>query len=306
MNAIETQGLTKKFGMQTAVDSLSLRVPKGAICGFLGRNGAGKTTTIKMMVGLAKPTSGAITISDKTRTFGSIDNGDIGYLPDVPNFYGYMSAAEYLNFCGQLYNSNDNKLKHRIDELLKRVDLYSTKTKIAGFSRGMKQRLGVAQALINEPDVIFLDEPVSALDPIGRHEVIEIVRSLRGGITVLLSTHILSDVENVCDYAVIIEKGKLIVQDTVENIKRCHAVDTAKIKLLSEEDGRKFASFMKNQDAIKVEVLNPAEYLVRGVSLDKLSKHILPGLSNADIAIESYNAHVPSLDNIFLEVTRSA
>jgi len=306
MNAIETRGLTKQYGTYKAVNELNLSVPSGAICGFLGRNGAGKTTTIKMLVGLAKPTSGSISLMGAKRKFGYCDNSNIGYLPDVPNFYSYMTAAEYLNFCGRLYNTEDKKRRSRVDELLKQVDLFGTRTRIAGFSRGMKQRLGIAQALMNEPDVIFLDEPVSALDPIGRHELINIVRSLRGSVTVFLSTHILSDVEDVCDYALIIEKGKLLVEDTVENIKKQHATDTAKIKLYSAADGGKFTELVQAQTKLAVEELEPSEFLVRGMELRALNKQLFPVLAQADIAIESYHAHVPSLEDIFLEVTKHA
>jgi len=306
MNAIETRGLTKQFGTYKAVDDLNLNVPTGSICGFLGRNGAGKTTTIKMLVGLAKPTGGSISLMGTKRKFGYCDNSNIGYLPDVPNFYNHMTAAEYLNFCGQLYNTDSKKRRSRVEALLKQVDLFGTKTRISGFSRGMKQRLGIAQALMNEPDVIFLDEPVSALDPIGRHELINIVRSLRGSVTVFLSTHILSDVEDVCDYALIIEKGKLLVEDTVENIKKQHATDTANIRLCYTADSGKFAALMQTQTNLTAEELAPAEFLVRGMELRELNKQILPALAQADIAIESYRAHVPSLEDIFLEVTRHA
>jgi len=306
MNAIETRGLTKQFGTYKAVNDLNLNVPQGTICGFLGRNGAGKTTAIKMLVGLGKPTSGSITLMGKQRKFGYCDNSNIGYLPDVPNFYNYMTASEYLDFCGRLYSTEDKKRRSRMDDLLKQVDLFGTKTKIAGFSRGMRQRLGIAQSLINEPDVIFLDEPVSALDPIGRHELINIIRSLRGSVTVFLSTHILSDVENLCDYALIIEKGKLLVDDTVENIKKQHATDTAKVKLYSTADSGKFADLMKAQTTLTIEELGPNEFLVRGMELRELNKQILPIIAQADIAIESYNAHIPSLEDIFLEVTKHA
>jgi len=306
LNAIETRGLTKQFGTYKAVNDLNLTVPSGAICGFLGRNGAGKTTTIKMLVGLAKPTSGTISLQGRERKFGFCNNSNIGYLPDVPNFYSYMTAGEYLNFCGRLYAMEEKKRRGRVEELLKLVDLRGVKTRIAGFSRGMKQRLGIAQALMNEPEVIFLDEPVSALDPIGRHEVMNLIRSLRGTVTVFLSTHILSDVESVCDYALIIEKGKLLLEDTVENIKKQYAANTAKIRLCSVADGKKFALLMQRQTKLTVEAIDSVEFLLRGKEIQTLGKHLLPAVGRADIAIESYNLHVPSLEDIFLEVTKHA
>ena len=306
MNAIETSKLTKRYGNTDAVAQLDLQVPAGSICGFLGRNGAGKTTTIKMLVGLAKPTGGTISLMGKERKFGYCDNSNIGYLPDVPNFYNYMNGQEYLDFCGKLYNMEEKKRKSRVEELLKQVDLYGTKTKVSGYSRGMKQRLGIAQALINNPDIIFLDEPVSALDPIGRHELINIVRSLRGKVTVFLSTHILSDVENVCDHALIIEKGKLLIADTVENIKKSHATDAAKIRLYVPSDNQKFISLMEEQKGLSVKELNPSEFLIRGRDVQTLSKEVLPLIASSGIALESFKAHVPSLEDIFLEVTHHA
>ena len=306
MNAIETQGLTKQFGTYKAVDELKLKIPFGSICGFLGKNGAGKTTTIKMLVGLAQPTNGSIYLMGKERKFGLCNNTNIGYLPDVPNFYGYMTANEYLDFCGRLYGMADKKRASVTEELLKRVDLFGVKTRIAGFSRGMKQRLGIAQALINKPDVILLDEPISALDPIGRHEVMEIIRSLRGSVTVFFSTHILSDVEDVCDYAVIVEKGKLLVDDTMENIKKRYADNTAKLRLYSVPDGKKFIELVQKRNKLTAEKLNDFDFLLRGMDIHALGKMIPAMLSEADIALESYGAHVPTLEDIFLEVTSHA
>jgi ABC-2 type transport system ATP-binding protein len=304
--AVETKELSKQYKTSLAVDGINIAVPKGCCCGFLGRNGAGKTTTIKMLVGLAKPTGGSITIMGQPRRFGYCDNSNIGYLPDVPNFYNYMTGAEYLNFCGRLYDMDEKKRKARIDKLLKQVDLYGIRTRISGFSRGMKQRLGIAQALMNEPEIIFLDEPASALDPIGRHDVINIIRSLQGETTVFLSTHILSDVEEVCDYAMIIEKGKIVASDTVEQMKEKHVGDAGKIRLYNQSDGDKFIKLMGSQETIKTKDMNNGEYLLSGMPLNELSQHILPLVANANIPIESYQAHVPSMEEIFLEVTKHA
>lgn len=304
--AIETIDLTKQFGNYKAVDNLSLKIPTGSICGFLGKNGAGKTTAIKMLVGLAKPTNGSIFLMETERRFGHCNNESIGYLPDVPNFYGYMTAPEYLDFCGKLYGMESEKRKNRIDELLKRVDLLGVKTRITGYSRGMKQRLGIAQALINKPSVIILDEPISALDPIGRHEVMEIIRSLRGLVTVFFSTHILSDVENVCDYGLILEKGKVLADDSIENIKKKHASNTAVIRLCSSADGSKFHSLAKGRTALTIEEISPVEFVLRAKDIQVLGKSIPSILSESGIALESYNAYVPSLEDIFLEVTTNA
>ena len=304
--AIKTVGLTKQFGEYKAVDNLNLKIPTGSICGFLGKNGAGKTTTIKMLVGLAKSTSGSIFLMERERKFGHCRNGQIGYLPDVPNFYGYMTAMEYLEFCGKLYGMENKKRRSRIEELLKRVDLFGVKTNIAGYSRGMKQRLGIAQALINEPSIIFLDEPISALDPIGRYEVLEIIRSLRGVVTVFFSTHILSDVENICDHGLILHKGKVLIDDSIENIKKRYASNAAVIRLCSSSDGGKFYSLAKEYAELRIEEKGPMEFILHAEDMQVLGKNIPVMLSNADIGLESYNSYAPSLEDIFMEVTANA
>jgi ABC-2 type transport system ATP-binding protein len=306
MNAIETKGLIKQYSTNKAVNGLNLQVPSGSICGFLGKNGAGKTTTIKMLVGLTKPTSGSIFLMGNEKKFGDCNNAHSGYLPDVPNFYGYMTASEYLDFCGKLYNLETTKRKSRIEELLKQVDLFGVKTRIAGFSRGMKQRLGIAQALINEPDIIFMDEPISALDPIGRHEVMEIIRSLRGRVTVFFSTHILSDVENICDYALILEKGRILAADSIENIKKNHASNMAKIRFYSETDGARFLSLSQDFKNFSVDQNNSVEFLLRSDDIRAMGKQIPILLSEAKLTLESYAAYVPTLEDIFLEVTSNA
>lgn len=303
MNAIETTGLSKQYGAHTALDGLSIKIPKGSICGFLGKNGAGKTTTIKMLVGLTKPTSGTIFLMGSQYNYGSRDNSIIGYLPDVPNFYGYMTAREYLEFCGKLYGLQKSKLISRIDELLKQVGLDDAKNHIASFSRGMKQRLGVAQALIHEPDILFMDEPISALDPIGRHEVMELICSLKGSVTVFFSTHILADVETTCDYALIINKGKLLVADSISNIKQKHAPNTGVLRVYTPEDSKKMIVALEKDVDISAEQRNPLELLLHGNNAKDLGRRVSKALSDCDISMESYHAYVPSLEDIFMEVT---
>lgn len=306
MNAIVTQGLTKQFGSRRAVDNVSFQVPAGSICGFLGKNGAGKTTTIKMLAGLSKPSDGSIQLLGENRIFGRIDNSNIGYLPDVPNFYGYMSAAEYLDFCGRLYGMEGSGRRKRVLELLDKVDLGRAKTRISGFSRGMKQRLGIAQALMNMPDIIFLDEPISALDPIGRREVMEILRSLQGKITVFFSTHILSDVENICDYALILDKGRILAQDSIENIKKSHSSNAALIRLSSHADGQRFKAMANKYSDLTVEPKGSLEFVIRGMDTQALGRRIPEMVSSAGISLERYQACVPALEDIFMEVTAHA
>ena len=204
MHALELNALCRRYGDLYAVNQLDLSVPAGSIYGFLGPNGAGKTTTLRMITGLLRPTSGEIRINGLPVSFGLATGRErIGYLPDVPTFYPWMTPQEYLRFSGSLYGIPHRDLERRIAESLDLVGLQKAKRRIGGYSRGMKQRLGIAQALLHTPSLVLLDEPASALDPIGRKDVMDIIRNLAGTTTVFFSTHILSDIERVCDLSLI-------------------------------------------------------------------------------------------------------
>jgi len=301
--AVRTYGLTKQYKTTLAVDNIDFAVPKGSCCGFLGKNGAGKTTALNMIVGLKRPTSGRITIMGEEQTFGTPITTPFGYLPDVPNFYGYMTGGEFLDLCGKLCNIPASKRKARVKELLSKVGLDNTATKISGYSRGMKQRLGIAQAMINEPAVIFMDEPVSALDPIGRRDVVEIIKSL-GDTTVIFSTHILADVESVCDYIIIIEKGKILAQDYLKNLREKHSTGKAKIRLYKTEDVDLFESHAKEHGRYTLErQANPLELLmhIESGDLKELSHGVMESLQHNDLAMEYFAAHTPRLEDIFYE-----
>lgn len=209
--AISLAGLSKAYGGVRALDEVDLTVPEGSIFGFLGPNGAGKTTTLRILSGLAHATSGT------ARIFG-MDAGSsrasavVGFLPDVPGFYEWMTAPEYLRFCGGLFGIDRDTVESRSAALLDMAGLAGVTTRVGGFSRGMKQRLGVAQALVNAPRLLMLDEPTSALDPLGRRDVLDMIVALRGKTTVFFSTHILADVERVCDTVAVLDRGRVVVQ----------------------------------------------------------------------------------------------
>jgi len=217
--AVETKHLRKVFGRKVAVDSLSLAVGKGEVFGFLGPNGAGKTTAVKMLMGLAHPTAGEAHILG--RPVGDIAmRRRIGFLPEHFRFHDWLRADEFLNWHGQLYGMSREDRARRIPEVLKLVGLAGeTRQRLHTFSKGMLQRVGLAQALLNEPAVVFLDEPTSALDPIGRRDVRDIIKHLRGqGVTVFLNSHLLSEVEMVCDRVAIIDHGRVIQQGTMNEL----------------------------------------------------------------------------------------
>lgn len=218
--AIRTTGLTKIYGEKRALDSVDLAVEEGSIFGFLGPNGAGKTTTLRILTGLARATSGSTQIlGQDVASGGNSVRAQIGFLPDVPGFYEWMRAEEFLRFAGRLFGIGRRGLDERVGVLLDLAGLSDVDTEIGGYSRGMKQRLGVAQALINAPRLLLLDEPTSALDPMGRKDVLDMLTSLRGRTTVFFSTHILADVERVCDTVAILDRGRVVAQAPIDELK---------------------------------------------------------------------------------------
>jgi ABC-2 type transport system ATP-binding protein len=218
--AIQADALTKVYGKKRALDAVDLSVEEGSIFGFLGPNGAGKTTMLRIMTGLARPTSGTVSVlGHNVASAGNAVRAEIGFLPDVPAFYGWMSAGEFLRFAGGLFGLGGAALNDRVEMLLDLAGLSDVKTRIDGYSRGMKQRLGVAQALVNAPRLLLLDEPTSALDPMGRKDVLDMIASLRGRTTVFFSTHILGDVERVCDSVAILDRGRVVAQAPIDELK---------------------------------------------------------------------------------------
>jgi ABC-2 type transport system ATP-binding protein len=217
-NVVEIDNLTKDYEVGfvrkrkvRALDSLSLTVNNGEIFGFLGANGAGKTTTLKLLMRLIFPTEGSARILSQDIADVSM-HSRIGYLPENPYFYDYLTALEFLTFCGKIFGLSKTNCNQRSQELLKAVRLDEKKwnTQLRKFSKGMLQRVGLAQALVNDPEVVFLDEPMSGLDPIGRREVRDLIASLRQeGKTVFMCSHILSDIEVLCDRVAILREGRL-------------------------------------------------------------------------------------------------
>jgi ABC-2 type transport system ATP-binding protein len=228
MPAIEIHNLTKDYEVGfwrkrkvRALDGLSLTVESGQIFGFLGANGAGKTTTLKLLMRLIYPTGGTARILGR-------DIGDtamharIGYLPENPYFYDYLTAREFLNYCAQLFGLDRAARTRRTEELLARVNLEqkSWDKQLRKFSKGMLQRVGLAQALVNDPEIVFLDEPMSGLDPVGRREVRDLIASLRAqGKTVFMCSHILSDIEVLCDNVAILKGGRLAHAGSLDELR---------------------------------------------------------------------------------------
>lgn len=217
---IQLQRVTKIYCGRPVVNDLSLSVKRGSVFGFLGENGAGKTTTIKMIVGLIRPDKGAITIGGSP-VDDVLVRARIGFMPESPYFYERLTGIEFLRFCGELFPGN-KKRDTDYFEILRRVDIYDVRNAaIRTYSKGMKQRLGFAQALVNDPDYILLDEPLDGLDPVGRKEVKDIIRSLHGeGKTVFFNSHILYDTEELCDEIGVIHEGRLLYSGPLAGFSR--------------------------------------------------------------------------------------
>ncbi len=218
---ITVKELTKRYARNTAVDHISFEVGKGQIVGFLGPNGAGKTTTMRMLTGFLSPTSGNATVAGFDVVEQPIEvKKRIGYLPETPPLYPEMETGEYLTFVGRLKGLSGADLRKRIDYVCERCAVADVKNKLLGkLSKGYRQRVGLAQAIIHNPDVLILDEPTAGLDPKQINETRDLIKSLGGDHTIILSTHILPEVEQTCEQVIIINKGKLAATDSVQNLQ---------------------------------------------------------------------------------------
>lgn len=221
VEAIRCEDLSKHFGRFVALAGLSLAVGRGSVFGLLGPNGAGKTTTLRLFTGLTHPTSGRVWVAGEEVSHSSLRlRSRVGYLPESPAFYGWMTGREFLSYVGELFGLRSLEARRRAGELLEEVSLSEAgDRRVRTYSRGMSQRLGLAQALVHRPEVLFLDEPASALDPMGRRDMLETIGRLRGQTTVFISTHILADVERVCDHAAIIKRGRLVAVGSINELR---------------------------------------------------------------------------------------
>jgi ABC-2 type transport system ATP-binding protein len=301
---LEIKGLAKQFRAVRAVDGLDLTLEKGAVFGVLGQNGAGKTTTLRMVTNLARPTAGEIAICGRKVVFGSgRTNANIGYLPDVPQFYDWMKPQEYLVLCGRLMGMNTADAAKRAKELLSMVGLADAKRRIKGFSRGMKQRLGIAQALVHGPELLLMDEPTSALDPLGRKEVMGIIQNLAGRHTVLFSTHILADVERICSRVGILHKGRLALEGSLQEVAARYATKGASLEIADPSKQDALLDALKDKPWFKeARAEAPGNLVIKSSSLSRMDAELCPMLSSLGIPIRRYEHLESALEDVFVEV----
>ena len=315
--AVVTAGLTKRYsGGVVALDHLNLTVPSGSIFGFLGPNGAGKTTTLRLLTGLATATAGTGTVAGvRAGGTGGELACNIGYLDQDPRFYGWMKGGELLEMVGRLHGLHGAALRQRVGEVLEIVGLTgAAHRRIGGYSGGMRQRLGIGQALINQPRVLFLDEPVSSLDPEGRRDVLEIISRLRGTATVFMSTHILNDVERVCDRVAILNVGHLVVEGPIDELLDRYAQPIYELEPEPQQVGSplagqperraidKLAGIMRGQPWAEQVQTTPDTVRVFVNDPQVAGPAILPLVVSSGVRLVRYERARPSLEDVFLRL----
>jgi len=307
--AISVRGLTKQFGKVAALQGLDLEVPAGAVFGFLGPNGAGKTTALSILAGLANPSAGEASVCglDVTRE-GTAVRRRIGFLRQDPRCYGWMTGRETLQFTGRFFDLTPVEVDRQADELLDLVDLSgAANRKMSGYSGGMRQRLGIAQALVGRPDVLLLDEPCSSLDPAGRLEVMQIMERLRGGMTIFYSTHILQDVERVADQVAIIADGRRVMQGPIQELL---AGGASTLSLEIEGDCARLRAGLRRQRYVhEVEcthnAASPLHHLRLEVDDMEVARRAVPKLVvEYDLLFIGCRPEQRSLEEVFLDVTK--
>jgi ABC-2 type transport system ATP-binding protein len=304
--AIEARGLTKQFGAILALDRLDLAVPRGSIFGLLGPNGAGKTTTIRILTGLARQTAGSAFVAGVKVGLDEPElRRHLGYLDQDPRFYGWMKGRELLELVGRLFGLSGPELRSRVAEMLERTGLAAAaERRISGYSDGMRQRLGIAQAILHRPPILFLDEPVSSLDPEGRRDLLELIAGLRGEATVVLSTHVLSDVERICDRVAILDRGRLVTEGPLQELLAAHARPIYRLVPAPGQDGLLAALVDRLRAAPWTIDVSIAAGLVRVTVSDPeaAAGGVLPLVVASGVVLESFERALPTLEDVFLEL----
>jgi ABC-2 type transport system ATP-binding protein len=300
---LKVKNLIKNYGSLQVLKGIDFEVKEGTIYGFLGKNGAGKSTTMNILTGLIDYNGGEIYFQGenfKENKRSILKN--IGYTPQSPVFYGYMNAYEYLSFIGKLSGMSKEDIKKRSVEVLEIINLTeSAKRKIGGYSGGMKQRLGIAVALFNNPKLLFLDEPTSALDPEGRREILEFILGLKKqGVTVFLSTHILSDIERVCDEVSILDQGKIIASGDLRSLKNEYIKPIYDIEI--EKNQEQLKNKLLRLDWIQNVKVTGDIVSVYVKDIESTKHEILKVIVDSKFDITSFNLRKSNLEDIFMRL----
>ncbi|WP_438349126.1 ATP-binding cassette domain-containing protein [Paenibacillus sp. FA6] len=302
MDVLKITQLTKDFGKESAVRGLTFQLEQGKCVALLGANGAGKTTTLRMLAGLLQPTSGHIAFGENHDSL--IDYRKLlGYLPQQPTFYGWMSGREYIRFAARLSGMEKKDADYHSEVVLEKVGLQdAARRRISGYSGGMKQRLGLAQALVHKPRLLLLDEPVSALDPIGRREVINLLRQIKEETTVLFSTHVLHDAEEICDDILVMAKGQLVEQGTLTSLREKYRQPLVIVQVEREQAALSWLNSLKSKPyVIEAEIKGDiAELTVH--ELGSARDELIRDAAEKRIPLMRLEAGSSSLEDMFVKV----
>lgn len=290
---VETAGLTKRYGNHTALDAVDVAVPSGTVYGLVGPNGSGKTTLLSLLAGLRRPTAGSVHLG--------LDRRRVAVLPDTPQFDPWLTAREVVDLARTLV---DRELPaDRVDAALEAAGMAdAADRRNGGFSRGMLQRLGLAATLVGDPQLVLLDEPASALDPAGRREVLDLVAAMRGERTVLFSSHILSDVQQVCDTVGILREGRMLFQGAIDDLLVGRAGPAYRVRLRSHAD--EVVAALSRHDWVTRAVRDgAADVVVHVASMAVAEQQLVAALADTDARVVALVPDTPSLEEVVLELT---
>lgn len=297
MEKLKIQGLKKKYNGKLVIKGINLTINNKECIALIGPNGAGKTTIINMIVQILTPDEGQITLNGQD---AKLVREKIGFLPQYPEFYGWMTAVECLRFMGKLSNMEKKDIETRIQEVLLLVGLADkAKKKISTYSGGMRQRLGIAQAILHRPELLILDEPVSALDPVGRREIIQLLENLKKEITILFSTHILKDAEEICDRIAIIKEGELVTDKTVTQLLQEESSSVFDVEFIGDSDAWQ-QILIQNEFIEKIEKIGTV-YQVYSTDRKACSEAILKTLLQINGELIRVENRHQNLEEIFME-----
>lgn len=297
---IDISGVVKTYGRRRALDGLDLQVEQGSVFGFLGANGAGKTTALRILLALARQTAGTVRVlghepgSPRVRAL-------VGYCPDVPGFLPWMTAREVLESSASLFRLPAPVTRRRVGELLELTGLANTGSRVGGYSRGMRQRLGLAQALINTPQLLLLDEPTSALDPLGRRVVLELLTELRGRTTVFFSTHLLPDVERVCDSVAIIDRGRVVTAGPLEQVRAQYGGVQGRL-LVEVDDAERLREALTGQPWVvgAADDVSPGALALTVTDLDEAAARLPAEVAALGLRLRRLEPRDASLEDVFV------
>src|SRR5690625_3070230 len=298
MNLLTASQLTKTYGDHIILNHLNFHLEKNKCIALIGPNGAGKTTTLRILTGLMKQTSGTVQFLDSHKNDFRLS---IGYLPQHPVFYNWMSGLEYLIYCARLSFIKKREAKIKAKQLLEKVGLLGAQHKrIDTYSGGMKQRLGIAQAIIHHPKLLILDEPVTALDPIGRREVLTLMDTLKREMTILFSTHILSDAEEISDELILMQQGKIVEAGSMENLRKKY--QTLKIELTFSDDLLRYKDEIMALDSVITATIERNVLHVNVDNIEQARQEILRKVSTYNWPLTQFTVNRISLEDMFLKV----